>query len=371
MSSEVTSKPTLSPDSDEPGAQDEYPLKLIVDTDAGVDDAAAIAWLLSLPSQEVEILGIVTVRGNTSPDYAANNVLTLLDAAERADIPVVIGSEPLAKTPSQYSMSLHGPDGLWYVGFQNPHDLNGLSHEVPKFYRHQAVAHPGATILALGPLSNIAEAIHQYPDEMRRVGQIIMVGGTRQAVPQFTDFNIWQDPEALNIVLMSGIPLKMALAEAVQQFALSQDDLAKLAAGGNPVFRVILPAIQAFGQVKSMGHEEFAAALPDVVAAVYATQEDLGGPTKPALVHVTTDEGPHRGQTIIGDTFSSRVMMIASQDELNTLVEQMFRDPTNPDFSVAMHGTHALLMDEPDNATIVDAPRIGRIHEQFMRVMSS
>ena len=100
MSSEVTSKPTFPIHSDEPEAQDEYPLKLIVDTDAGVDDAAAIAWLLSLPPQEVEILGIATVRGNTSPDYAASNVLTLLDAAERTDIPVVIGSEPLAKAPS-------------------------------------------------------------------------------------------------------------------------------------------------------------------------------------------------------------------------------------------------------------------------------
>jgi inosine-uridine nucleoside N-ribohydrolase len=369
MSSKVTNEPAYYRGSGELGATDGFPLKLIVDTDAGVDDAAAIAWLLSLPPQEVEILGITTVRGNTSPEYAANNVLTLLDAAGRTDVPVMIGSEPLDKAPSQYSMSLHGPDGLWYVGFQNPHDLSGLSNNVPKFYRQQAVAHPGATILALGPLSNIAKAIQQYPDEMRQVGQIIVVGGTRQAVPKSTDFNIWQDPEALNIVLNSGIPLKMALAEAVQQFVLSQEDLEELAAGGNPVFQVILPAIQAFAQVKSMGQGEVAAALPDVVAAVYATQEDLGGPTKSALVHVTTDEGPHRGQTIIGDTFGARVMMIASEDELNALNGRMFSDPSNPDFNAAMHGTQAILMRESDNATIVDAPRIEQMHEQFMQVM--
>lgn len=371
MSSQVTSEPTNFHGAGEPGPTNEHPLKLIVDTDAGVDDAAAIAWLLSLPPQEVEILGVATVRGNTSPEYAANNVLTLLDATGRPDIPVVIGSEPLTKAPNQYSMSLHGPDGLWYVGFQNPHDLSGLSHDIPNFYRHQAVAHPGATILALGPLSNIAEAIHQYPDEMRRVGQIIVVGGTRQAVPQLIDFNIWQDPEALSIVLNSGIPLKMVLAEAVQQFVLSQEDMEKLAAEGSPVFQVILPAIQAFAQVKSMGQGEVAAALPDVVAAMVATQENLGGPTKPALVYVTTEEGPHRGQTIIGETFATRVMMIASEKELNSLIKRVFSDPSNPDFNVAMHGAYTLLKGEPDNATIVDAPQIEQMHQQFMQVMVS
>lgn len=369
MTSQLTSEPTYVYGSGESVPTDEPPLKLIVDTDAGVDDAAAIAWLLSLPSQEVEILGVATVRGNTSPEYAANNVLTLLDAAGRSDIPLVIGSEPLIKAPNQYSMSLHGPDGLWGVGFQNPHDLGGLSHDITNFYRHQAVAHPGATILALGPLSNIAEAIHQYPDEMRRFGQIIVVGGTRQAVPQLIDFNIWQDPEALSVVLNSRIPLKMALAEAVQQFVLSQEDLEQLAAGGSPVFQVILPAIQAFAQVKSMGQGEVAAALPDVVAAMVAIQEDLGGPTKPALVHVTTEEGPHRGQTIIGDTFATRVMMIASEKELNSLIKQMFSDPSNPDFNVPMHSTYALLKREPDNAIIVDAPQIEQMHQQFMQMM--
>ncbi len=102
-----------------------------------------------------------------------------------------------------------------------------------------------------------------------------------------------------------------------------------------------------------------------------AIQEDLGGPTKPALVYVTTAEGPHRGQTIIGDTWATRIMMIASEDELNALIGQMFSDPSNPDFTAARHGTYALLKRMPDNATIVDAPHIEQMHEQFMQVMVS
>lgn len=151
-------------------------IKLVVDTDPGIDDAAAIVWLLSQERYPVEVLGISTVVGNTTVENAANNVLTLLDALDRRDIPVVIGaSEPLTQTHSHVSSLIHGPDGLWYVGAQHPHDLNGLSRDVPAFYRDMATTHPGATLLALGPLTNLAQAIQQYPDEMSNFGQIIIL----------------------------------------------------------------------------------------------------------------------------------------------------------------------------------------------------
>ena len=97
------------------GAQ--APLKLIVDTDAGVDDAAAIAWLLTQTRYPVEIVGFAAVAGNTTVENVANNLLLLKEKTGQTDIPVTIGSAtPLTVTLSSTGKLIHGPDGLWGFG---------------------------------------------------------------------------------------------------------------------------------------------------------------------------------------------------------------------------------------------------------------
>ena len=119
---------------------------LIVDADTGVDDAAALAYLLS--SSKANILGITTVAGNTDVANATNNVLLLLDTAQRTDIPVVMGAAaPLNVPASHQGMFIHGPDGLWGLGYQYPHDLSGLPTDAAAFLCSQAQA--DVTILAL------------------------------------------------------------------------------------------------------------------------------------------------------------------------------------------------------------------------------
>ncbi len=101
-------------------------IPLIIDTDPGVDDALALAWLLTQSVFCVDVLGIGVVAGNTSVDYAARNALTVLHTVNRPDIPVAIG----AKQPREFSLSqsnilIHGPDGLW--GASQDHALDGCS----------------------------------------------------------------------------------------------------------------------------------------------------------------------------------------------------------------------------------------------------
>jgi len=66
--------------------------KLVIDTDIGVDDAAAIVWLFNQDVAPVEMLGITTVAGSTSVENATNNVLTVLDTLGRQDVPVIMGA---------------------------------------------------------------------------------------------------------------------------------------------------------------------------------------------------------------------------------------------------------------------------------------
>src|SRR5574341_38899 len=107
---------------------DNNPTRLILDVDTGVDDSAALTWLLTQDQYSYELLGIVTVTGTTTINNATNNVLTVLDVTGHQDIEVRIGaSAPLLQSASTTGAFIHGPDGLWFVGFQHPHDLSGLS----------------------------------------------------------------------------------------------------------------------------------------------------------------------------------------------------------------------------------------------------
>src|SRR5690349_15041241 len=136
------------------------PLKVFCDTDIGDDDALGIAMLLRAPN--VQVIGFSTVAGNTTVENATRNLLTVLDAAG-CQIPVTLGSaRPLIVAPSHQGMAIHGPDGFWNC--QQPHDLSAIARDAPKAIAEAAHANPGMTLLALGPLTNVAQAIQQYPE---------------------------------------------------------------------------------------------------------------------------------------------------------------------------------------------------------------
>ena len=218
------------------GWQGAEPLQLIVDTDPGVDDAAAIVWLLSQRYRQVDVLGVVTVVGNADVENTTNNALILLEALGIQDIPVIMGAAaPLSQVPTVTPALIHGPDGLWFVGLQNPHDLSGLPADAPTFYCAQAAAHPGATVLALGPLTNLALAVQQCPNEITGLGQVIALGGSRTANAPMADTNVYQDPEAAEIVLSSGLPVTLVLLETGGQFTLGERDLAHRLLALDPV----------------------------------------------------------------------------------------------------------------------------------------
>ncbi|MEX1018467.1 MAG: nucleoside hydrolase, partial [Litorilinea sp.] len=140
--------------------QDE-PLQIIIDTDPGVDDAAALAWLLSQSQYDVEILGIVATAGNASLENATRNVLLLREVAGATHIPVFEGlRRPLTQSLSDTGLLIHGVDGLWsaadvYEGaLPRPERLAAW-----RFYCHVGRELPGATIVTLGPLTNVARAL--------------------------------------------------------------------------------------------------------------------------------------------------------------------------------------------------------------------
>lgn len=176
---------------------------VIIDTDAGVDDAMAILMILGFPKIKVE--AITCVRGNTDVVNVAINVQKTLDVANRHDIPLHIGSD-FGLVYVQETATHFGEDGFG--------DLNDNSHlkMVNLAKGHAAMAmsklvsdRPGEiTILCMGPLTNLALACHIQPHFLKLAKRVIILGGSVAGlgnVAPGVEFNFYMDPEAAALVL--------------------------------------------------------------------------------------------------------------------------------------------------------------------------
>lgn len=326
------------------------PLKIIIDTDPGVDDALAVTWLLSQRERPVQFLGIVSVFGNTTVESTTNNVLTVLELNSRTDIPVVKGAAaPFAQPPTLTGWFIHGPDGLWGIGSQHPHDLSGLPTDYAGFYCTTASANPGATILTLGPLTNLAGAASLCPDALRAMRVITLggakAGGNKNAV---AEFNFWQDPDAVQRVLDAGIRLQIVPLDTFSRVAVDGNLLDKLLRKGNSAVQPLTFAINQYASVQAQNGGPVL--FPDVAATVFAADLAAGN-SQPALVKMSAGQPENRGQSIVALSVPERLALIADDAELSSLAVQTF---TVPGFDVnAAFG--AILARRPDNATWINA----------------
>ncbi|KAK2453811.1 putative uridine nucleosidase [Trifolium repens] len=208
------------------------PKKIIIDTDPGIDDAMAI--FLALRSPEVEVIGLTTIYGNVYTTLATRNALHLLEVAGRTDIPVAEGSHvTLTKgTKLRIADFVHGADGLGNQNFPPP---NGkpIEESAADFLVNQAKANPGKiTVVALGPLTNIALAIQMDPDFAKNIGQIVLLGGSFAVngnVNPAAEANIFGDPDAADVVFTSGADVLVVGTNITHQVVLSGSDREKLA----------------------------------------------------------------------------------------------------------------------------------------------
>ncbi|MCO5243914.1 MAG: nucleoside hydrolase [Anaerolineae bacterium] len=325
------------------------PLKVIVDTDPGVDDALALTWLLSQRERPVHVLGIVSVFGNTTVEYTTNNVLTVLEMNGRTDIPVIKGAAaPLAQAPTLTGWFIHGPDGLWGIGSQHPHDMSALPTDYAAFYCGAAAANPDATILTLGPLTNLANAAAACPDTLRTMRVVTLggakAGGNKNAV---AEFNFWQDPEAVQRVLDVGIRLQIVPLDTFSRLPAGDNQLDKLLRKGNGAVQQLSFAISQYAAVQTQSGGPVL--FPDVAATVFAT-ELVSGSSRPALVKLTASQPANRGQSLVALSIPERLALIADDAELSSLAVQAFSVP-NFDLNAAFG---AILARQPDNALWID-----------------
>lgn len=271
-----------------------------LDCDTGIDDALALAYLLASPQADVR--GIGTVSGNVSAAVGARNTLDLLQLAGHAHIPVAVGAhDPQAGTFHGGAPHVHGANGIGEVSLSTA-SVELASETAAEMLVRLAHEHPGTLrVLAIGPLTNIAEALRLDPDLPRLVEEITIMGGASLAPGNITavaEANIANDPEAAADVLAADWNITLAPLDVTMANVLEESHRQELLAAGHPVPQALGEMLGyyfrfyegLFGRACSAMHDPLAAAL--AVGGVKAAVAPV------VHVEVDTTDGPGRGQTV-------------------------------------------------------------------------
>jgi inosine-uridine nucleoside N-ribohydrolase len=215
-------------------------IPILLDCDPGHDDA--IALLLALASPEVELRGVTTVAGNQTLEKTTANALRVLELAGREDVPVAAGSpRPLVREPF-VAAYVHGETGLDGPDLPLPRTEPVGGHAVD-FLAERIM---GATLVATGPLTNVALLLARHPDA--RPERIVLMGGAiaEGNVTPAAEFNVWADPEAAARVFASGLDVTMVGLDVTHRALVTSAHGEELRAAGR-VGRAVAELLDFYG----------------------------------------------------------------------------------------------------------------------------
>ena len=275
------------------------PRKIIIDTDTGGDDAAAIIMAALQP--EIDLLGITVVSGNVDLDQGAKNALMSLEVARRTDVPVYCGSSNSIAGVEYEIFSVYGKDGMGDAGLVHPSNTYEKEYAVDFILNTIEESPHQVEIVALGPATNIALAIKQNPETMEKVKHIWIMGtsgfGPGNATP-VAEFNAFKDPDALKILFDSGLPITViGLDTNVESTYITREDQTALVQGNELEYYIgtALNGLMKFNQT-AIGQD--IATLPDPIAMGCVLWSDYIQESVTCHASVITDPGETYGQVL-------------------------------------------------------------------------
>ena len=324
--------------------------RVIIDTDPGVDDVAAL--LLALNSPELEVVACTTIYGNASVETCTANLVRVLAAAGRHDIPVYKGAgKPLLRPATAgWASHIHGADGLGGLTSNSPSmggqesgmaSTGGKTPQVADLHAalaivEAALAYPGdVSILALGRLTNVALALALNPDVAAAVREIVVMGGAVTVpgnVSQVATANLHEDPEAAAMVYDSGASIIQVGLDVCNRVTVSPSQLQRLSESSSPATQLLAQATgglrDAYIRTGRIGPDE-GVRYNDLPAVAYAVNPDLFS-TRPALVTIETQSELTRGQTVAdrdSDHSNTQVCLDVDAEALTALFTDRLSGP--------------------------------------------
>lgn len=252
------------------------PRKIIIDTDPGQDDAVGI--LLALASPEVEVLALTAVAGNVPLDLTSRNARIVCEIAGRPDIPVHAGCDAPLSRPLVTAEHVHGKSGLDGIALFQPASALAPGHAVDAIIDILRREPEGSvTLVAMGPLTNLATAFRRAPDIVPRLREIVLMGGAYFEVGNITpaaEFNIYVDPEAAQIVFAAGAPLTVLPLDVTHKALTSRDWIEQMRASGQ-VGRAVAGWTDFFERYDREKYGAEGAPLHDPCTIAWLIQPDL------------------------------------------------------------------------------------------------
>lgn len=254
--------------------------KVILDCDPGHDDA--IMMFMALASEEIQVMGITTSAGNQTPEKTYLNARRLLKLAQREDIPVASGALKPIKRDLIIADYVHGESGLDGADLPEPTAEDAHLNALDLWRKILDESDTKVSIVATGPLTNVAIFLLAYPQYKEKIEMISFMGGACFGgnYTANAEFNIYVDPEACDIVLNSGVKLAMFGLDVTLKAQLFQEDIDKLKEFHTKTGDIMYGLLNFYGKTTSMpflaeeGHVE-GLHMHDPCAIAYLIDPDL------------------------------------------------------------------------------------------------
>lgn len=264
--------------------------KIIIDTDTASDDAVALVMALRDPG--IEVVAITTVAGNVDVETATHNALLSVEYASSYKPPVFKGvSRPLVREAYDASY-VHGKDGMGDLGtFRPPAQTAEEQDAVAAMIDIISRGGGDIEIVTLGPLTNIACAIAQAPDVMKKIPRITMMAGAayKGNVSPTAEFNVWADPDAADIVCNFSVPFTMVTIEACWSCAvINEDDIRYLKGTNSEIAAFCVDCNTTMIELGKKGTGKPRFSLPDPTAIAILMHPDMATDVFNAYTRVET-----------------------------------------------------------------------------------
>jgi len=272
-------------------------IPVLIDCDPGQDDALAL--LLALASPELDVLGVTAVAGNQTVGKTTANALRVLELAGRTDIRVAAGAEGPLSGQLVVAADAHGETGLDGV------DLPPASTEPVPGHANEFLAacleasDTPVTLVALGPLTNVAVLLEEHGGAASRIERIVLMGGAIHEGNQTAaaEFNIWVDPEAAARVFESDLDVTMVGLDVTNKAVLTSADADSIRDTG-PVGAAAAAMLDFYLGFYNEAYRHGGAPIHDAVALAHVFRPDLIT-VEDRLVEVDTSDGICRGRTVV------------------------------------------------------------------------
>jgi purine nucleosidase len=268
----------------------------IIDCDPGTDDAIAL-WL-ALASPELDVKLVTVAGGNVGLAATTANARAVVGLTGRA-VPMVAGAARSLLADFRAETAVHGHDGLGGVVLpEGPPLTPGIAADAIRA-ELRAAAPRSVTVIGLGPATNLALAFATEPALADRVAEIVLMSGawSEGNITPSAEFNAWNDPEALAVLLNLGAPVATAPLDLTAQAFVTPDLVARLSQRpGGACWQAALAILRALPASKRFGHRGFP--LHDPCAVAWTIAPALFA-ARPVFAEVELAAGPSRGRTVI------------------------------------------------------------------------